>query len=87
MEDKRPVSSSTRQRRPNRNSGSSGRFYSLSAPERVYLLLLILGITFVFLPWTRNYEVGGMVLFGWLMAALMVFSPLLVLFLFSRDDE
>lgn len=55
--------------------------------EAATLLFLILFSAFSFLPVWRTLEVGGMAVFGWLMAALMVISPALALgvFLWRRS--
>ena len=48
-------------------------------------LLVIIGFSVVsFLPPWRTLEIAGMAVFGWLMAALMVLSPALALFVFLR---
>ena len=50
--------------------------------EGATLTFLILFSAFSFLPVWRTVEVAGMVVFGWLMAALMVISPALALTVF-----
>lgn len=50
--------------------------------EAAVLLFLILFSALSFLPLWRSLEVAGMVVFGWLMAALMVISPALALAVF-----
>lgn len=52
--------------------------------EAATLAFLILFSVFSFLPLWRTVEVAGMVVFGWLMAALMVISPALALFVFLK---
>jgi hypothetical protein len=47
--------------------------------------LLVFSI-FSFLPLWRRTEVAGMAMFGWLMAALMVVSPALALYVFIRKS-
>jgi len=48
----------------------------------------LLGFSAVtFLPVWREIDVGGMVLFGWLMAALMVLSPAIALIVFLRHRK
>jgi hypothetical protein len=47
--------------------------------ERSVLLFLILFSAICFLPVWRSLEVAGMALTGWLLAALMVVSPILTL--------
>lgn len=50
--------------------------------EVAVLVFLVLFSAFSFLPVWRTVEVAGMVVFGWLMAALMVVSPALALTMF-----
>jgi hypothetical protein len=40
-----------------------------------------------FLPAWRHLEIAGMAVFGWLMAALMVLSPMLALFIFRGSRK
>lgn len=54
-------------------------FFPLPAGDRWYLLALVAIATFAFLPWSRATEVGGLPVFGWLMAALMVLAPAVAL--------
>jgi hypothetical protein len=54
--------------------------------EAVVLAILVGFSLFCFLPLWRSQEVGGMAVFGWLMAALMLFSPALTLFVFRKGD-
>lgn len=60
-------------------------FFSMERSEWVALTFLLLFSAFTFLPVWRTVEAGGMVMFGWLMAALMVLSPALAIFMFVRD--
>ena len=60
-------------------------FFSMERGEWIALAFLLIFSAITFLPIWREIEVGGMVLFGWLMAALMVLSPALALFVFRRD--
>jgi hypothetical protein len=48
------------------------------------LVFLLLFSAVTFLPVWREVEIGGMVVFGWLMAALMVLSPAVALLAFRR---
>ncbi len=59
-------------------------FFSMERGEAVALGFLLVFSAITFLPVWREVEVGGMVLFGWLMAALMVLSPALAIFVFVR---
>jgi hypothetical protein len=59
-------------------------FFPMANRERFALLLLILFAAVSFVPKARSVEVAGMALFGWLMAALMVISPILTLWAVRR---
>jgi hypothetical protein len=52
--------------------------------EGPMLVFLLLFSAVTFLPVWREIEIGGMVVFGWLMAALMVLSPAVALVVFRR---
>jgi hypothetical protein len=58
------------------------QFFPMERREAYALLFLVGFSVFSFLPAWRETEVAGMAVFGWLMAALMVISPLLALFVF-----
>ena len=65
-------------------------FFPMPAGDRWYLLAVLIFALVSFLPWTRHIQLAGMALFGWLMAALMVFSPaiaLIRLLLHSRRSQ
>lgn len=47
--------------------------------DRWYLLTIIIFSIISFLPWTQKVHLAGMVLFGWLMAVLMILSPTIAL--------
>ena len=57
-------------------------YFQMDRSEAAVLLFLILYSALSFLPVWRTIEVAGMVVFGWLMAALMVISPALALVVF-----
>jgi len=58
---------------------SPSGFFPLERADRWTLAVLVVYAVVAFLPWWREVEVGGMALFGWLMAGLMVLSPILAL--------
>ncbi len=62
-------------------------FFPMGKGEAPTLLFLIVFSIISFLPVWRTMEIGGMVVFGWLMAALMVISPALALLVFRRADR
>ncbi|MBH31836.1 MAG: hypothetical protein CMG71_07630 [Candidatus Marinimicrobia bacterium] len=51
----------------------------MASADRWYLIVITLFAIIAFMPWARTVEVGGMSMFGWLMALLMVFSPAIAL--------
>jgi len=57
--------------------------------EAATLVFLIAFAAFAFIPAWRTTELWGMAVFGWLVAALMVLSPLLALatFVAGRSRE
>jgi len=59
-------------------------FFPMGAGEKGALAFLVLASAASFLPITREVQVAGMALFGWLMAGLMVLSPILTLWVFRR---
>jgi hypothetical protein len=61
------------------------QFFRMPAAERGYILALLAVSVVSFLPWWRDPKLGGLAVFGWLMATLMVLSPTLALLLFARD--
>ncbi len=52
--------------------------------EAAALAFLVLFSALSFLPVWRTVEIAGMAVFGWLMAALMVISPVVTLWVFRR---
>ena len=59
-------------------------FFPMAKKERFALLLLIFFAAVSFVPLARSVEVAGMALFGWMMAALMVISPIVTLWALRR---
>jgi membrane protein YqaA with SNARE-associated domain len=60
-------------------------FFDMGAAEARYLLFLVVFSALSFLPVWREVHIGGMAVFGWLMAALMTLSPLVALLLLWRE--
>jgi len=56
----------------------------MAKKERFALLLLIGFAAASFAPPARTFQIAGMALFGWMMAALMVISPILTLWAVRR---
>ena len=61
-------------------------FFPLRRGEGATLVFLIAFAAFAFIPEWRTIEVGGMAVFGWLIAALMLISPALALVTILRRD-
>ena len=61
-------------------------FFPIRRGEGATLLFLIAFAAFAFIPSWRTVEVGGMAVFGWLIAALMLISPALALVAILRRD-
>ena len=59
-------------------------FFPLPRREAAALVFLIAFAAFAFIPAWRHIEVGGMAVFGWLIAALMLISPAVTLVVFMR---
>jgi len=57
-------------------------FFHMDRAEALALLFLVAFSALSFLPAWRSQKIAGMAVFGWLMAALMVLSPALALFVF-----
>jgi len=54
-------------------------FYPMKRSDFWYLIAIITFAFISFLPWARRIVISGLALFGWMMVALMVISPTLVL--------
>ena len=61
-------------------------FFPMRRSEGATLVFLIAFAAFAFIPAWRTIELGGMAVFGWLIAALMLISPAVTLFVFLRRD-
>ncbi len=61
-------------------------FFPLRRGEGATLVFLIAFSAFAFIPQWRTIEAGGMAVFGWLIAALMLISPALALVTILRRD-
>lgn len=62
-------------------------FFPLRRGEGATLVFLIAFAAFAFIPEWRTIEAGGMAVFGWLIAALMLISPALALVTILRRDR
>jgi hypothetical protein len=60
-------------------------FFPLPRGDRRYLIAIFVFAFLAFLPWSRDIQIAGMALFGWLMAALMIFSPVIALVRLWRE--
>ena len=63
------------------------QFFPMRKGEVMMLVYLIVMAAISFLPVWRTMEIGGMAVFGWLMAALMITSPLLALLVFRYANK
>ena len=61
------------------------QFFSMRKSEAAALLFLVAFSALSFLPVWRRIEVAGMAVFGWLMVALMLISPILTLWVFLSE--
>ena len=61
-------------------------FFPLGRGEGATLVFLIAFAAFAFIPTWRTIELGGMAVFGWLIAALMLISPAVALMTILRRD-
>ena len=59
-------------------------FFPMVRREGMTLVFLVAFAAFAFIPVWRELEVGGMAVFGWLIAALMLISPAVTLVAFLR---
>ena len=55
--------------------------------EAAVLMFLVVFSVVSFLPLWRRIEVAGMAMFGWFMAALMIISPALTLYVFLKKPR
>ncbi len=62
-------------------------FFPLRRGEGATLVFLVAFAAFAFIPAWRSVEVGGMALFGWLIATLMLVSPAVALATILRRDR
>jgi hypothetical protein len=60
-----------------------GDLFAMPRGERLALALLILFAAVAFLPIWRDLQLLGMAVSGWMMAALMLLSPILTLWVFG----
>jgi len=59
----------------------------MAKSELILLISLFCYAVIAFLPIWRHVELGGMAVFGWLMAFLMVVAPILALLVFHSSDR
>ena len=72
---------------PMDKSDDDSQFFPMKSSQRLSLFLLSAFAAFAFLPSWRTVSWNGMVVFGWLMAALMIASPALALLVFYREKQ
>ncbi len=66
---------------------TSRSFFPMVRREGATLVFLIAFAAFAFIPAWRTVEIGGMAVFGWLIAALMLISPAITLAVFRRRSR
>lgn len=59
----------------------------MNRSESAALIFLVAFSAFSFLPVWRRVEIAGIAVFGWLMVALMLISPVLTLLVFLRGER
>lgn len=62
-------------------------FFPMSRGDLVYVVAVLAFAVVSFLPWSRDVEIGGLALLGWLMAALMIFSPVAALLRIAAEGS
>jgi hypothetical protein len=59
-------------------------FFPMSRGDILFIVVLLLFSLVSFLPWARDLQWAGMSMLGWLMALLMLLSPVIALTRLSR---
>ena len=59
-------------------------FFSMKRTEALFLVFLLVFSVVAFLPLWRTIEIQGIATFGWLMALLMILSPIIALYIFNQ---
>ena len=59
-------------------------FFQIPRGDLVFIVVLLLFAVVSFLPWSREVEWAGMAMLGWMMAILMVLSPIIALIRLKR---
>lgn len=54
-------------------------FFPISKGDLAYLLAVLAFAVIAFLPFSRQHQIAGVALLGWLMAVLMIIAPVLAL--------
>jgi len=54
-------------------------FFKMETKYAVSLVIYLVVVVLIFMPWTTQIKVSGMVLQGWLMGFFMFFAPILSL--------
>lgn len=52
-------------------------FFHMDSGDLLTIVGLLAAAALLFLPWTQNAAVSGMVLFGWLIGLYMVAAPII----------
>lgn len=59
-------------------------FFPMKRTEALFLVFLLVFSVVAFLPFWRTIEIQGIATFGWLMALLMILSPIIALYIFNQ---
>ena len=60
-------------------------FFPISRGDLVFIVILLVFAFVSFLPWSRELMWSGMAMLGWMMAILMVLSPVIALLRLWRE--
>ena len=59
-------------------------YFQIPRGDLVFIVVLLVFAVVSFLPWSREYQWAGMAMLGWMMAILMVLSPVIALIRLKR---
>lgn len=60
-------------------------FFPMSRGDLAYVIIIIAVAVIAFLPWAREIHFAGVALVGWLMALLMILSPVIALVRIAQE--
>jgi hypothetical protein len=68
-----------------RETKTVANFFPMSRGDLAYVVIIISVAVIAFLPWAREIHFAGVALVGWLMALLMVISPVIALVRIAQE--